>query len=160
MPALAVVLSFLPCAASCLPLLATAVAFLPCFAAGTCTADADVAAATGVGALLGSAPSASARDRRLPSPLAGVVADAAADLPSLSSAMMVAACEDVGDDEAAADVADAADVFAAASCAAALDDEAGAAAVAAVAEAADTAAAAGFSASADADVADASVSSC
>ena len=66
----------------------------PCFAAGTVTAEAAVADATGAGALLGSAPSASARDRRLASPLAGAVADAAAALLSLSSATMVAACDD------------------------------------------------------------------
>ncbi|MDR3387490.1 MAG: hypothetical protein P4L92_10595 [Rudaea sp.] len=58
------------------------------------TADAAVADATGVDALLGSAPLASARDKRLSSPLAGALADAAGALLSLSSAMIVAACGD------------------------------------------------------------------
>jgi hypothetical protein len=75
---------------------------LSCFAAdATAGAVADApetgaTAATEVEAPLGTAPSASARDKRLSARPADADAEEAAALLSLSSAMIVAACDDAG----------------------------------------------------------------
>jgi hypothetical protein len=83
-------------------LLATVVELLSCFAADA-TAGAvpgapatDATGATEAEAPLGTAPSASARDKRLSARPADADVEEAAALLSLSSAMIVAACDDAG----------------------------------------------------------------
>jgi hypothetical protein len=83
-------------------LLATVVELLSCFAADATAGAVPGAPATGATdateaeAPLGTAPSASARDKRLSARPADADVEEAAALLSLSSAMIVAACDDAG----------------------------------------------------------------
>jgi hypothetical protein len=86
-------------------LLATVVELLSCFAADAtagavpgapATGATDATDATEAEAPLGTAPSASARDKRLSARPADADVEEAAALLSLSSAMIVAACDDAG----------------------------------------------------------------